>query len=177
MQLEIRQYEGFDVSFLLGGRNMKVNATEMAKAFGKRVDNFLANEDTKEFIETLKSPYFSGDLGIKSDADIYEAKGRNGTWMHRVLALKFSAWLNKKFEVWIYITVDELMFGQLPELAQKLMKAEDSFDDAQKILHDSDVWKSFKTADDHKKMVKKSIAKTQENQLNIFTRVENDTTK
>jgi hypothetical protein len=32
--------------------------------------------------------------------------------MHRVLALKFAAWLNPYFEVWVYSTIENLLFGR-----------------------------------------------------------------
>ena len=31
--------------------------------------------------------------------------------MHRILALKFAAWLNPAFEFWIYTTIEKLLFG------------------------------------------------------------------
>jgi len=37
-------------------------------------------------------------------------KQKSGTWMHRVLALKFAAWLNPDFEVWVYTTIDTLLY-------------------------------------------------------------------
>lgn len=32
--------------------------------------------------------------------------------MHRVLALKFAAWLDPEFELWVYSTIEQLMFGK-----------------------------------------------------------------
>lgn len=32
--------------------------------------------------------------------------------MHRILALKFAAWLSPKFELWIYSTIEKLLFGK-----------------------------------------------------------------
>ncbi len=32
--------------------------------------------------------------------------------MHRVLALKFAAWLSPDFEVWVYSTIEKLLFGK-----------------------------------------------------------------
>ena len=34
-----------------------INATEMARPFSKRVNNFLRMEGTKEYILVLESPY------------------------------------------------------------------------------------------------------------------------
>lgn len=35
--------------------------------------------------------------------------------MHRVLALKFAAWLNPDFELWVYATIDDILFGSYKE--------------------------------------------------------------
>ena len=32
--------------------------------------------------------------------------------MHRVLALKFAAWLSPRFELWVYSTIEQLLFGK-----------------------------------------------------------------
>ena len=36
-----------------------------------------------------------------------------GTWMHKLLAYKFAAWLNPKFELFIYKTFDEIIQNKL----------------------------------------------------------------
>ena len=42
-------YQDTQIHFLLGNeKNVMVNATEMAKAFGKEIDNFLRLESTKK---------------------------------------------------------------------------------------------------------------------------------
>ena len=46
-----------------------------------------------------------------TDDDIYQPRGHQGTWMHRLLALKFAAWLDAEFELWIYLTIDNILFG------------------------------------------------------------------
>ena len=43
--------------------------------------------------------------------------------MHRVLAIKFAAWLDPDFEVWIYSTIEELMFGFSRDQDQSIMRA------------------------------------------------------
>lgn len=32
--------------------------------------------------------------------------------MHRLLALKFAAWLDPVFEVWVYTSIEKLLFGK-----------------------------------------------------------------
>lgn len=101
-------YENSEIEFELG-KNLMVNATEMAKIFGKQVIAFLRNDETKNFIsECLKSEN-SHFLGIKTEEDLFVSKQKSGTWMHRILALKFAAWLNPAFELWVYITIDNLI--------------------------------------------------------------------
>jgi hypothetical protein len=38
--------------------------------------------------------------------------------MHRLLALKFAAWLHPEFEVWVYTTIEHLLFGRYIKLEQ-----------------------------------------------------------
>ena len=48
-------------------------------------------------------------------------------WMDEKLALKFAAWLDVDFELWVYDTIDEIMFGEyrIHEAAlQQTLKAE-----------------------------------------------------
>ena len=73
-----------------------VNATEMAKPFGKRPQNFLQNEQTKEFISVLEKRYCNSSNEI---IKVLQGGQTQGTWMHQKLALKFAGWLNPEFEL------------------------------------------------------------------------------
>ena len=35
--------------------------------------------------------------------------------MHRILALKFAAWLSPEFELWVYSTIEGILFGKHKE--------------------------------------------------------------
>ena len=62
--------------FPTGKNNVMVNATQMAKVFGKFVEPFMRNEDTKKFIsECLKSDN-SRFLGVKSESDLIDFADR-----------------------------------------------------------------------------------------------------
>jgi hypothetical protein len=113
METKICSFEQNNITFLLSKDNgMMINATEMAKPFNKQVVAFLRNDDTKNFItECLKSEN-SHYLGIKKEEDLLISSQKSGTLMHRVLALKFAAWLSPKFELWIYSTIERLLFGK-----------------------------------------------------------------
>lgn len=114
-------YQDTQIHFLLGNeKNVMVNATEMAKVFNRRIDFFLKTEPTKAFIEALKFPPVGGNLDIKSDDDIMQSRGRNGTYFHRILALKFAAWLDPNFEVWVYAKIEETLFGNAKTAGEKI---------------------------------------------------------
>jgi hypothetical protein len=72
-------------------------ATEAAAYFGKRVDHFLANDETKSYIGALCEPDNTRNVG-----DYVKAKrGRNGgTWFHPELAVFFARWLDIRFAIW-----------------------------------------------------------------------------
>ena len=113
MKNEICLFNGNAISFLLGKDNgMMVNATEMAKAFGRQVNHFMDAEPTKNFIEACLNSRLNGNIRFETVDDLYASRQKSGTWMHRVLALKFAAWLDPYFEVWVYTTIEELLFGR-----------------------------------------------------------------
>lgn len=86
---------------------MTVNATQMAKPFGKLVGGWLRLESTKEFLNAL-----SADMRIHTSALIQTVKGGNGeqgTWMHEDVALEFARWLSPKFAIWCNRRIKELL--------------------------------------------------------------------
>lgn len=165
METKICVFNENPITFALDKDNgMMVNATEMAKPFGKKVSEFMSNESTKAFVnEALKS----GDsrfLKVSSQSDLYYSTPRTGTWMHRVLAIKFAAWLNPALELWVYSTIERILFG-------KHAQREQSFERTLKLQKELDLLKNKteKTGDDfnrylnlerglkHEKAVRKSL--------------------
>lgn len=113
METKICVFEENAISFAFDKENsMMINATEMAKAFNANVGHFLANDGTKKFISACLNNRNSDYLNIKKEEDLIIARQKTGTWMHRVLALKFAAWLSPDFEVWVYSTIEKLLFGK-----------------------------------------------------------------
>jgi hypothetical protein len=53
----------------------------------------MSNETTKKFIESCfkkrEFPFFN----IEKEEDLYVSRQKYGTFMHRIFALKFAAWL------------------------------------------------------------------------------------
>lgn len=99
-----------------GNDNVMVNATEMASVFGKKVEAFRRNEATQNFISECFKSENSRFLGIEKEEDLIVSKQKSGTWMHRILALKFAAWLDPKFELWVWITIDKILLGHYREV-------------------------------------------------------------
>ena len=130
--------------------------------------NRVELKSTKAFIAASNLPHFRGRLGLSDSDEIFENKGRSGLWFHRVLALKFAAWLNPEFEVWIYITIDELLFGQLPELAQKSFINMDAVSVATNKLHETEEYKAQQLLIIGQKRLDKAIKMQQVNQVELF---------
>ena len=126
METKICVFEENNITFLLSKDNgMMINATEMAKAFGKDLFQFTKSDNVKLFIESCLKPANAGLLGLKSEEDLIISKQKSGTFMHRVLALKFAAWLSPDFEVWVYSTIEKLLFGKHVEREQSLKRSLD----------------------------------------------------
>jgi kilA-N domain len=147
-------YNGKTIDFSLVDNNIMINATQMAAAFDKRVNNFLRNETTQFYIKALEKhftkmnnlPQNGGRLGQNEGENtpilthfvgqitenegenipilppnggrIIDYRGRNGVFFERRLALKFAAWLDVEFEIWIYTTIDRLLLGHFRELKE-----------------------------------------------------------
>lgn len=98
-------YKGSQISFNKG-KNVMINATEMAKPFGKRCNDFLSAKQTKELISSL-----SAKTGISATGLVVVNQGGNnqGTWMHEDLALVFAQWLAPDFYLWCNDRIKELL--------------------------------------------------------------------
>ncbi len=106
------------------GKNAMINATEMAKIFGKRIDHFLKSDHAKAFIEVLEfTPNGVNSENLKPE-EIVKKNHRHGTYFHQLLALKFASWLDPKFEVWVYKQIEEVLFGNAKKVGAKISEAE-----------------------------------------------------
>lgn len=123
-QLMTFQYEENDVQFYTKANGVvMVNATQMAKIYNKRMDDFFSTIETKNFIDSCLKSKNKERLKIENVEDLYYSKQKTGTWMHRVLGLKFAAWLNSDFELWVYYTIDQIIneeFGEMREYKESL---------------------------------------------------------
>jgi hypothetical protein len=63
----------------------------------KRVDHWLANDATKEFIALIEKTIIPGKSGI-----IAKRGKRGGTWAHHLIAFEFAMWLSAEFKLKVY---------------------------------------------------------------------------
>lgn len=99
-------YKGSNISFA-NGKNVMVNATEMAKSFGKRPAKWLELPSTKEFLAALTDVRKSDFALIQTDKG--GISGGGGTWMHEDVALEFARWLSPAFAIWCNDRIKELL--------------------------------------------------------------------
>lgn len=85
-----------------------VNATDMLKAYpNKRMSDYLRLKSTKELKEALESKTENPVLTVK-----HGGQG-HGTWMNKLFALDFAAWLDVDFRIFIYETFENAIRDKL----------------------------------------------------------------
>jgi hypothetical protein len=120
------EYSGFEASFTRDGW---FNATTAAEKFGKRVADWLENQETKDYVQTLALV-----LKVPKERDLIRAKrGRyGGTWLHPKLAVAFARWLDTRFAVWCDLQIDCLIRGDHPDYDR--LKARDAAAASHKVM-------------------------------------------
>ena len=100
--IQIFQYNGSPITFQMGDCVM-VNATEMAKPFGKNASHWLRNDSTKEFITELAA------LRNRKGSDLVQVANGVGCFMHEDVAMEFARWLHPGFAIWCNDRIKELL--------------------------------------------------------------------
>ncbi len=108
MSKQVFSYNGSPVTFQLGEATM-VNATQMAKPFGKRPVDWLRLPSTKEFIKTLSTVRNSHSENLVITVNGGTTDNGKGTWLHEDVALEFARWLSPQFAIWCNDRIKELM--------------------------------------------------------------------
>ena len=103
-------YQGSNIPFELTGNDIMINATEMAKPFGKKISEWKRLPSTQEYLNAILDMGFSRieNLIISSKGGSHNGS-RGGTWMYRLVALEFARWLNPKFSIWCNMKIDEII--------------------------------------------------------------------
>lgn len=135
-------YHGKPVTFSKG-ENIMINATEMAKPFGKTTKDWLRTLASKNFINTLsdvRQICLTELVTIKQGGN-----GEQGTWMHEDVALEFARWLSPQFAIWCndhirtLLTKGTTSIGQPTEsrevtLAKAVLLANETIEEQKEII-------------------------------------------
>lgn len=102
---QIFQYNGSPITFQKGG-NVMVNATQMAKSFGKEPKFWLMNQSTTDYLNELSKVR---NLTLTDLVQVTKGGNNPGTWMHEDVALEFARWLSPAFAIWCNDRIKELL--------------------------------------------------------------------
>lgn len=112
------KYNGRELSFNEQGW---FNATQAAKKFGKRPNDWINLPDTQRYIEALiKREKQKIDTGLSGITNFIKTQKGNsslftqGTWLHPKLAVRFAQWLDIDFALWCDEQIDQLLRGNHP---------------------------------------------------------------
>ncbi|SHE99391.1 ORF11CD3 domain-containing protein [Modicisalibacter ilicicola DSM 19980] len=123
------EYQGQPVQFTTAGW---INATEIAKRFGRRPNDWILLPSTKEYLDALDR-HWSGDTsksgnGFNGFVRTQRGGSQQGTWLHPKLAVAFARWLDVDFAVWCDLHIDSLLRGEI-SARQQFDKACQALDD------------------------------------------------
>lgn len=133
-------YQGHQVRFDHSGW---LHATKIAERFGKRLDRWLENADTLEYIRALDEALTGCEskiLHTRNSGYVRSSRARvdrgGGTWLHPKLAVAFARWCDAKFSVWCDLRIDALLRGGVAPL-QEYERASTTLEEckAQASLH------------------------------------------
>lgn len=101
---------GSNIAFQIGNGDVMVNATEMAKPFGKRPIDWLRLPSSEVFIARLSEVRRSHITQlVRTSKGNFADSTEQGTWMHEDVALEFARWLSPAFAIWCNDRIKELM--------------------------------------------------------------------
>lgn len=122
--LQVFNYEGVPVTFQLENGEIMINATQMAKPFGKVVYEYLRLPSTKKLLKAI-----TGKSRISENQLVTSKQGSSelggGTWLHEEVAVDFAQWLSIEFKLWVNERLRELLKKGVTTVG----------DDDQAILH------------------------------------------
>ena len=96
----------FPITFKTNGGKTMINATQMARSFGKLPAEWLRLAATQEFRESLVQ---RGEF-LSLEGQIMTTRGNTGaTWIEESLAMEFARWLSPDFSVWCNNRIQELV--------------------------------------------------------------------
>lgn len=106
---KVFEYNGSRITFLLEKEDVMINATQMAKPFGKRPIDWLRLPSSQDFITSLcdvRKLHFT--QLIETIKGNFRNNRKQGTWMHKDVAIEFARWLSPMFAIWCNDRILEL---------------------------------------------------------------------
>lgn len=151
LQLVSYSYLNNPIRFSVNGKVM-VNATNMAKPFGKYPKHWLLLQSSKAFLQSLSvvRNLTSADLVIVRRGG--EAKFQ-GTWMHEDVALEFARWLSPEFAIWCNDRIKEILQNRYP---QSIKRDLEQLQSKNNELMENILWFSQRSHDWAKKYMEES---------------------
>lgn len=101
----VYSYKDSEISFM-NGDSVMINATQMAKSFGKRPSDWLALKQTNELMRSLSA---KTGIPVTGLATVNQGGSNQGTWLYEDLALIFAQWLSPDFYLWTNDRIKELL--------------------------------------------------------------------
>lgn len=93
-----------------------LNATAIAKHFGKQPRDYLKTEQTQQYIAAL-AEYLSSKTKVLVEENqlvvVKNGGNQSGTWLHPKLAIHFARWLDPRFAVWCDEQIEHILSGSL----------------------------------------------------------------
>ena len=105
MDIQKFSFKGNEIAFMGNKKNVMINATQMAKPFGKLCKDWLRTEQSQRMIAVIseRQKCLPSDLVKVTNGD------NGGTWMHEDVALVFAQWLSPEFYLWCNDRIKELL--------------------------------------------------------------------
>lgn len=131
MNLINYDYKGSQISFEKG-KDVMVNLTSMAKAYPeKNLTQIINSQEINDYCNSLSKlqNYSLADLLI-----VRRGGNNNGTWAHRLVAIRVAQKLNSDLAVWVDMRIDELMRYGMTATPQTIDNILADPDNAIKIL-------------------------------------------
>jgi len=108
-QTSLLQFHGSNIAFEEIDGKMMVNATQMAKPFGKTPKDWLRTQQANDLTQTVSVRH----MCLTNELQVVRQGGKNqGTWFHEDVALFFAQWLSPEFYLACNYKLKELLTQQ-----------------------------------------------------------------
>jgi frataxin-like iron-binding protein CyaY len=133
MEIISREFRGIEINFSTEiDENIYLNATQTAKKFKKKPDNWLRNKDVKDYINAIETRFSN----LRNELVVVKQGGNSkeqGTWIHKKLIIAFARWLSPEFAVWCDEVIEEILQTGSYSL-KKEEKVQFDFEEIQKVV-------------------------------------------